>query len=553
MNNNKKQKIEKNNKNDMSRESFLKIVVYTISIILTIVYIIYRIFFTLPTKLGWLSLTLAIIVLLVEIWETTDFFAYYLNILCVKKNSPKVPTVSENSIFPDVDVLIATLNENESLIEKTVQACKDMEYPDKSKVHIYICDDGNRKTVKELADRMGVNYITRLTNKNAKAGNYNHALEIINSPLIATFDADMAPTKNFLMTTVPFFIKEKKVGFVQLPQSFENPDIYQLRFGLSDKVPFEQDYFYHRIQIAKNQTNSTVYCGTNAVISREALDTVNGFALSTISEDIATGMQIESNGYKGIALNNVEAYGHAVNDLTAFTKQRSRWARGCIQILKKYKIVGNKKLNFRQKLEYLSCISYWFFGLKRMIYLIAPLLFSLFGLIIVDCDLRMFITFWVPTYLIKRFALDILEDNKRSSTWNKIHETILTPVMFKEVLRELIGFGSSKFEVTPKTGWSKKMTKTNLRLLIVHTIFLGLSITAFVMSIIRMQEAGVFVYILPCVWLLSNIFYLLTAVLFDIRVRPVYYDKFVPNKIKKYHKLTVPAIYTSIFKKKFKN
>ena len=48
-------------------------------------------------------------------------------------------------------------------------------------------------------------------------------------------------------------------------------------------------------------------------------------------------MLIEEQGYKGIALNNIEAYGMAVNDLTAFTKQRSRWARGCVQIFKKYK------------------------------------------------------------------------------------------------------------------------------------------------------------------------------------------------------------------------
>ena len=106
-----------------------------------------------------------------------------------------------------------------------------------------------------------------------------------------------------------------------------------------------------------------------------------------------------------------------------------------------------------------------------MIYLIAPLLFSLFGLIIVDCDLKMFLAFWVPTYLIKRFAIDALEGKKRSSTWTKIYETILAPVMCKEVFKELIGLGNTRFEVTPKTKWSKKMTKTNKGLLITHSIF----------------------------------------------------------------------------------
>ena len=129
-------------------------------------------------------------------------------------------------------------------------------------------------------------------------------------------------------------------------------------YKLTNKIPFEQDYFYHSIQIAKNATNSAICCGTNVLFSRKALDDCNGFATNTISEDIATGMLIEANGYKCIALNNVEAYGLAPNDLTAFLKQRSRWARGCIQILKNYKIIGNKGLSFRQKLEYLSFFSY---------------------------------------------------------------------------------------------------------------------------------------------------------------------------------------------------
>lgn len=529
----------------------LKSLVYVISIILTIAYIVYRIGFTLPINLGLTGMICALIVLGLEIWESIDFFIYYLNILSVDAKSPDIPSIDDINLYPDVDVFIATLNENEALIRNTIEACKNMIYPDMSKIHIYLCDDGNRDNMKKLTEELGVGYITRLNNKDAKAGNYNHALKKTSSPLIATFDSDMCPTPNFLMTTVPFFIKNEKVGFVQLPQSFNNPDIYQLRFGLSDKIPFEQEYFYHRIQIAKNATNSTVYCGTNAIISREALNSTNGFALSTIAEDIATGMLIEENGYKGIALSNVEAYGESVNDLTAFAKQRSRWARGCVQIFKKYKIGSRNKLSTRQKLEYLSCISYWFFGIKRMIYLIAPLLFSLFGLIIVDCDLKTFLAFWVPTYLIKRFALDKLEGNKRSSTWTKIYETILAPVMCKEVFKELIGFGSTKFEVTPKTKWSKKMTKTNKSIFIVHLLFLILSIIAAILSGIKAFNEGIIIYILPLIWLASNIFYLLTAVLFDLRVKPIYYNKFIPNKIKKYKKSTILSIYLNIGKKKF--
>ena len=42
-----------------------------------------------------------------------------------------------------------------------------------------------------------------------------------------------------------------KIGFIQLPQSFKTPDIFQYRFKLWNQLPIEQDYFYHVIQIAK--------------------------------------------------------------------------------------------------------------------------------------------------------------------------------------------------------------------------------------------------------------------------------------------------------------
>lgn len=533
----------------MKQKNLFKFIFYTLTILLTFTYIIYRIFFTIPTTLGIIALMASILVLFIEIWESLDFFAYYLNILCVKKTSPKIPDLSNITQYPDIDVLIATINEHESLLKNTITACKNMSYPDKSKIHIYLCDDGNRANIKKLAENLGVNYLSRITNKNAKAGNYNHALNHITSPFVATFDADMAPTPNFLLTTLPFFFTgTDEIGFVQLPQSFNNPDIFQLRFKLENKIPFEQDYFYHSIQIAKNATNSAIYCGTNALFSRKALNSCNGFATGTISEDIATGMMIESKGYKCLALNNVEAYGTAVNDLSGFVKQRSRWARGCVQILKKYNILKNKGLSFKQKIEYLSCISYWFFGVRRMVYLLTPLLFSIFGVIIVDCNLTTFISIWLPTYILKRFTLDIFEGNKRSSTWNKIYETILTPVLCKEVLKEFFGFGNTKFEVTPKSSQNLKMSKTNKQLLISHLVLLILNILGLIMCLFRIKTSGITVYILSLLWIISNIFYLTISVIFDSRVKCTASANFIPNKISVYKKLSVLGIFFNINK-----
>lgn len=59
-------------------------------------------------------------------------------------------------------------------------------------------------------------------------------------------------------------------------------------YGLKDKIPFDQNFFYNVLQTEKEKINAVVYCGTNAVLSRKALDKIGGFATGTLTEDIAT-------------------------------------------------------------------------------------------------------------------------------------------------------------------------------------------------------------------------------------------------------------------------
>ena len=527
----------------LKKESVPKISIYTVALLTTLIYITYRIFFTLPFGLGWVNVLFGLLVLFVEILEAAEFVIYYLNTLCLSKKSPKIPKINEKD-YPVVDVLIATINEDIDLIEGTIQACKDMEYP--KKFDVFVCDDGSRAEIAALCKKMKVKYISRHDNKGAKAGNYNNALEKTSAPYLATFDADMRPTKKFLLKTMPFFVKASNVGFVQTPQSFNNPDIYQAR--LSAKIPFEQDYFYHYIQMARNNINSTILCGTNCVISRKALKEAGGFAEKSIAEDIATGMLIEAKGYLGIAIRDVLAYGNSVTDVTGFVRQRSRWARGCIQTFKNYGIFNHSILSFRQKLDYFAAIVYWLFSAKRLFYLILPLLFAFFGIIIIRCDIAIFITIFFIQYFVKRFAIDLLENRSRSSTWNKIYELILSPLLFIGVIKEVFGFGNTKFYVTPKGKNKIKKKHVQARLFFSHTLLLLLTIGGIVLAFYKASIVQSEVYIMPLVWLFINAIYLLIAIIFDFRTGRVAKD-FKPNGVKKYGLKSYFAIFIRSKKK----
>lgn len=224
-------------------------------------------------------------------------------------------------------------------------------------------------------------------------------------------------------------------------------------------------------------------------------------------------MLIEAAGYKGKYIDEIMAVGYATNDITSFTKQRKRWASGCIQMAKKYKISKQKGLNTTQKIEYLLCVSYWLFAIKRILYLILPMLYSIFNIVIIKANPIMFLGIWFPQYFLKRFILDRIHNNFRSSTWNKIYETILSPVLIITVLKELIGKSKKEFEVSDKKINNYKKSKTELKIVIPHILLLVVNMVTFFMCIKNIKE--ITSMIMSLIWSISNIWYLLIAIIFD--------------------------------------
>ena len=504
-----------------------KIIIYFTILAINLAYIIYRIFATLPLTLRPIDIFFAVIVLAIEIVESLEFLVYFINNLVYKKKSPKIPKVNPDKL-KDVDIFIATINEDDRLLSKTLKACKNLEYP--KKIHVYLCDDGERDHLRKLAAKYGATYLGRKSHYSAKAGNYNHALKHSDSPYVAFFDADMCPKKDFLLKTMPFFAKYQKVGFVQTPQSFRNPDFFQSRF--SKQMPCEQDYFYKHIQLARNNINSTILCGTNCVVSRQALKEVGGFSQTTVAEDIATGMLIESKGYRGIAINKTLARGEAVNNYADFLKQRSRWGRGCIQTQKAYNILKLKGLNLRQKADYLVAINYWHFGLRRFAFMALPLLFVFFNIIAIEADMKIFLPLFLANYFLKRFVIDFFEKNHRSATWNTIYEIIQMPYLAIAILKELF-YTNRKFIVTPKsTKISKKISKVDYLMLFIHFALLLICGTGAALASYKSQLKNFYIYIIPLVWITINLCYELVAVIFSVRSSTE--DNFNPKSKKKY-------------------
>ncbi|MCR5272938.1 MAG: glycosyltransferase [Lachnospiraceae bacterium] len=502
---------------------------FGINLICTTVYLLWRVFFTLPFGYGIISMIGGISLLIVEVMGMAEAVVHYVNMYNTR--SYEKPEV-DSALFPDVDIFIATYNEPETLLEKTIRACKRMDYPDKNKVHIYLCDDAKRAGMKMLAERLEINYLDREDHSGHKAGNLNNALAHSSSPYIVTFDADMLPQSCFLMETIPYFVdaelrnkgreeKDKiKLGFLQTPQSFYDTDLFQFNLHAEKKIPNEQDYFYRDIEVARTRTNSCIYGGSNTVLSREALNDIGGFYTEAITEDFATGILIQKKGYVSMAIGKRLASGVSANTLKALIQQRVRWARGVIATGRKMHIYTSKDLSFGQKVNYWASIWYWYAPIKRFIYIMSPIMYATFGFTIFRCTLWQVLLFWLPMYLSSNISLKYLSNNIRNTKWTSIYEYALFPYMIIPVILESFGVSLKKFKVTEKEK-SSVTTSERLVYMIPILILIVLSVIGIVRCIFIMFSSGSLGASVVMFWLIYNLFSMIMC-LFFVDGREVY-------------------------------
>lgn len=478
-----------------------------VTLVFTFSYIVWRLFFTMPSEKGMLSGAAWALLLIVEIFGLLEMAAHFYNMYDYGGYHPK-KSIMKTKQFPHVDIFLPTLDETCELLEKTIAACKAMEYPDKGKVHIYLCDDGERKEMEALAEKMKVHYLARTEHADAKAGNLNYALAHSDSPYIVILDADMIPKRQFLMETLPYFSRD--VGFVQTPQSYYRPDVFQYNLYCEKNIPNEQDYFYKVVQVAKNKSNSVIFGGSNAVLSRKALEEIGGIVTGVVTEDFATGIELQKHGYRGIAVDKVLASGIPPATLQALIRQRERWARGCIQSGRKTKFLSAKGLSFVQKINYLTAISYWYAPVKRFVYFFAPVLFALGGVVVVECPLYQVLLFWLPMYVCSNICMKRFSQNIRTEKWTSIYEMCFAPYLLLPILKELAGRRQKAFHVTSKHMSEEK--SSSLKYMLPHLAGIAIS----VVSVIRILELSVqektATYSVILFWLLLNLYYVILAV-----------------------------------------
>lgn len=394
------------------------------------------------------------------------FFSGFVNIRPLYRKSLPLPT--DSSLLPSVDVIIPSYDEPVDLVKITLVAATNIDYP-KEKLKIYLLDDGGTQQkltskdesvrlaahervgqLKKLCSKLGVNYLSRKRNENAKAGNMNAALEHIEGSLILVLDADHAPAVDILKKTVGSFVSDEKVFLVQTPHFFINPDPIEKNLNLFHKMPAENLMFYRSIQRGLDFWQASFFCGSAAVLRRKAIDEVGGFSGMTITEDSETALKLHSRGWKSHYIFYPLIAGLQPETFASFMIQRMRWAQGMVQNFILNNPLKTAGLKIEQRLCYLSNMIFWFFSFARLIFLLAPSLYLCFGLKIYNANLQDFINYTIPYLLSLVLTAHFLFSKDRWIFVSEIYETMQSLFSIRAVWAVLKNPYKPKFAVTPK-------------------------------------------------------------------------------------------------------
>ena len=407
-----------------------------ISIAFFIYYLVWRAIATLNPQFPFFSWLL---------WSAEAFgvFSYILFTFFTRNIDPLRPYVKPAKGLK-VDVFIPTYNEDLDIVEATMIGCGKITYPHTT----YVLDDGNRPQVKELAARLGCEYITRPTHEHAKAGNINYALQRTSGDFIVILDADMVPQPGYLDRTLGYF-EDEKLALIQLPQEFYNQDSIQ---HASKVTPWhEQSLFFRVIQPGKNYTNSAFWCGSPSVVRRKALMDVGGVATETVTEDIHTSVRLHSRGWRTLFVNEPLAFGIAPQTIKAFLVQRLRWAQGTMQLYRSKDCpLWIPGLTFKQRLSYLSSFLAYFESFQKLILILSPVIILGFDIFPMKVAIMPFLLRWVPYFALNIFANQLggrgVFNYLKTEKYN-----ILKAIIFVEGTFTLFSKKPLEFKVTPKT------------------------------------------------------------------------------------------------------
>jgi cellulose synthase/poly-beta-1,6-N-acetylglucosamine synthase-like glycosyltransferase len=244
-----------------------------------------------------------------------------LYLLPVRKNR-------DLDFFPNISVILPAHNEGDSISDSIKNAFAS-DYPGGRE--IIVVNDGSQDKTGEIArDVAATNSQIKVIDipHSGKAQAINVGASHASGEVVVVLDADSNLEKSALIEIIKPF-SDERMGAVS--------GIIRAEMNLNPLTWF-QDIEYMMSSTWRavcNKINGTYLMPGFTAFRKKTLMNIGGFERDTLCEDFDIGVRIKKAGYK-MTMSNATMYTHVPQTIPALVRQRLRWSRGTLQVVKKH-------------------------------------------------------------------------------------------------------------------------------------------------------------------------------------------------------------------------
>src|SRR5579863_6376943 len=257
-------------------------------------------------------------------------------------------------VLPRVTVQLPLYNER-YVVERLLEETAKIDYP-RELLQIQVLDDSTddthpftRALVEDYREAgLPIEYIHRQNRHGYKAGALENGLKTATGEIVAIFDADFVPPRDFLHRTVHHFV-DSKVGMVQTRWGYLN----RHHSVLTEVQAMLLDGHFVLEHVARAGGGLFFnFNGTAGVLRKSMIQDSGGWQHDTLTEDSDLSYRAQLKGWKFVYLPSMECLSELPVETYGFQVQQSRWAKGLTQVaMKLLPSILKSDLPFRIKAE----------------------------------------------------------------------------------------------------------------------------------------------------------------------------------------------------------
>ncbi len=261
---------------------------------------------------------------------------------------------SRFATLPRITVQLPLYNER-YVVGRLIEETSKIDYP-RELLQIQVLDDSTDDThpftqalVEDYRDAgLPIEYIHRTNRHGFKAGALENGLRTATGELVAIFDADFIPPRDFLMRTVHFFA-ESNIGMVQTRWGYLNRS--QSVLTEVQAMLLDGHFVLEHVARAGNGLFFN-FNGTAGVLRKSMIEDAGGWQHDTLTEDSDLSYRAQLKGWKFVYVPTIECLSELPVETYGFQVQQSRWAKGLTQVaMKLLPSILKSDLPFRVKAE----------------------------------------------------------------------------------------------------------------------------------------------------------------------------------------------------------